>query len=299
MKDYILYIIRFLLGEDIPGDVIPAIGYTDDPRLYGKFSIVIRPSGFFSNEWYGKSASIPTPPLKSVENIPLLFGEDKEEMVGDTLVLYADIVASTFFLITRYEEMVRRGTRDEHGRFPGKESLPFRAGFIQRPIVEEYGVYLRNKLRQLGIRVPEEKHRIQRIYLTHDIDQPYYCRTFRNLVRELTQKQQLVRSLNYLFGELEKDPYYTFPWLFAENDRLRTALGKKRCKTICFFKAGGNSPKDKPVYKLTGRDTRSLLTLCDLFQVEVGLHSSYQAGMEPEQIVKEKKRLDLVLIYWK
>lgn len=61
------------------------------------------------------------------------------------------------FLISRYEEMVRRGLRDEHGRFPGKESLPYRAGFLHRPIVDEYRMLLHRWLRQSRLRVPEVK----------------------------------------------------------------------------------------------------------------------------------------------
>lgn len=292
MKDFIQYIIRFLLGDDIPGEYISTVGYTDDPRQYNRYSIVIHPSGFFSGDVYGKPISIPRLPLSLLNDTPLLFGEATEEMVGDTLVLQADLVASTYFLITRYEEIISRNIRDEHGRFPGKQSLPYRAGFLHRPIVEEYSLYLRNKLRQLGAKLPEEKQGIQKVHLTHDVDAPFYCRSWRNVLRELKNGQSIVAALKNKAGKLESDPYYTFPWLFAENERARTVLGKKRCKTICFFKTGGNTVQDKPVYSLTGKDIKSLFSLCKEHQVEIGLHSSYQAGKEPEQISKEKKRLE-------
>lgn len=292
MKDYIHYIIRFLLGDTIPGELIPAIGYTSDRRQYGKYSIVIHPSGFFDNGMYGKPESLPALPLKSIEDTPLLFGEATEEMVDDTLVLHADLVAGTFFLISRYEEMVRRGVRDEHGRFPGKESLPFRAGFIHRPIVEEYGLYLRNKLRRLGARLPEEKSGVQKVYLTHDVDAPFFCRTWRSVLRETMNRRDLLNAIKNKRGKLEEDPYYTFPELFAENDRLRETLGEKRCRTVCFFKAGGNTSFDKPVYSLRSKDMKALFALCEHHQVEAGLHSSYQAGTNPRLIDKEKRRLE-------
>lgn len=293
MKDFIQYIIRFLLGDDIPGELITAVGYTDDPRLYGKYSIVIAPSGFFDSSIYGKPASIPPLPLKEIDGIPLLFGSSEEEMVNDTLILHADIVASTFFLITRYEEMVKRSVRDEHGRFPGKESLPGRAGFIQRPLVEEYGVYLRNKLRQLGAKLPEEKPRFRKIYLTHDVDIPFYCRSWKQVLREvLINKKSLVETIRLRTGDLRNDPYYTFPWLFEENEKIREQTGKKRCKTICFIKAGGKMKQDKPLFRLTGLDMKNLFSLSNSYGVEIGLHSSYQAGLTPELITKEKKHLE-------
>lgn len=292
MKDFIQYIIRFLLGDDIPGEYIPTVGYTDDPRQYNKYSIVIRPSGFFDTDVYGKPISIPELPLKLINDTPLLFGETEEEMIGDTLVLKADLVASTFFLITRYEEIISRNIRDEHGRFPGKQSLPYRAGFLHRPIIEEYSLYLRNKLLQLGAELPEKEQGIQKVFLTHDVDAPFYCRSWRNVLREAKNGQSIIAALKSKYGKLENDLYYTFPWIFAEDERARAVLGKKRCKTICFFKAGGNTAQDSPIYKLTSKDIKSLFSLCKEHQVEIGLHSSYQAGKKPEQISKEKKHLE-------
>lgn len=292
MKEYIQYIIRFLLGDDIPGKVIPAVGYTDDQRQYSKYSIVIHPSGFFSNKTYGKPHSIPSLPLQQLDETPILFGELKEEMVDDTLVLYADLVASSYFLLTRYEEMVRRDLRDEHGRFPGKESLPYRAGFINRPIVEEYGLYLRNKIRQLGIRLPDEKRGIKKVYLTHDVDEPFFCRSWRSVVRETIRSRNLSAAVKNKMGKLESDPYYTFPWFFEENKKVRDILGEEKHKTICFFKAGGKGRQDKPAYNLKGKDMKSLFSLCNQYQVQIGLHSSYQAGIEPERIKKEKLHLE-------
>lgn len=292
MRDFIQYIIRFLLGDHIPGEYITAVGYTDDIRQFNKFSIVIKPSGFFDTSMYGKKVSIPTLPLKQIEDTPLLFGDPTEEMVGDTLVLHADIIASTYFLITRYEEMIRRETRDEHGRFPGKESLPYKAGFIHRPIVEEYGLYLRNKFRQLGINLPKEKQGVKQVYLTHDIDSPFYCRSWRNVMREVFSGRNIITAFKNKADKLENDPYFTFPWIFSENKRLEKAIGKNRCKTICFFKAGGNTVQDKPVYNLTSNDMKHLFAFCNKHQAEIGLHSSYQAGIEPDLIVKENKRLE-------
>lgn len=130
------YIIRFLLGEDISEEIVAAIGYTNNSKHYDRYSIVIIPSGFFTNHIYGTASSLPELPLQEIEGTPLLFGSPLVEQIGDTLVIHADIIASTYFLITRYEEIIQRNVRDEHGRFPGKNSLPYRAGFLHRPIVD-------------------------------------------------------------------------------------------------------------------------------------------------------------------
>jgi hypothetical protein len=36
-----------------------------------------------------------------------------------------DVVASTFLMVTRYEEVVAPTQRDEHGRFPASASLAY------------------------------------------------------------------------------------------------------------------------------------------------------------------------------
>ena len=150
------YLIDFLVGSlwvQSEGDDrfqrrFEAIGYTDDPEQMKLYPIVIIPSGFFKMDVYGTEESMPTLPLKTWRGIPLLFGEPRVEWSADgsQLIIYADLLASTYFLISRYEEMYRRSERDSYGRFPGKSSLPYRAGFLHRPIIDEYGEALRQIL---------------------------------------------------------------------------------------------------------------------------------------------------------
>lgn len=118
---------------------------------------------------------MPKLPLEEIEGVPLLFGSSKTEWQGDTWVVHADIIASAYFLLTRYEEIRKRNIRDIHGRFPGKESLPFKAGFIHRPIVDEYGRLLRRWLRQARVQsAVEPTPHIQKVWLTHDVDAPFF-----------------------------------------------------------------------------------------------------------------------------
>lgn len=233
------YIIRFLLGEDIPGEIVAAIGYTNNIKHFERYSIVIIPSGFFSSRVYGTASSLPELPLQEIEGTPLLFGSPLVELVGETLVIHADIIASTYFLITRYEEIIQRNVRDEHGRFPGKQSLPYRAGFLHRPIVDEYRLLLRKWLQQYGLRIPDVKKEIQHIYLTHDLDMPTLYRTWKGVIRSVRDKRGILQSVQGKYGPLEEDPYYTFPWLFEQNNVLREQVGKDICQAILFIRSGG------------------------------------------------------------
>jgi hypothetical protein len=302
MNEIIEYIIKFLLGDDVSDDIVQKIGYTDKEEEFGRYKLVIYPSGFFKSEIYGNIHSIPSLPLKIWDDAPLLYGEPKLEQVGNTRILHADIIASTYFLISRYEEMVRRGCRDVHGRFYGKESLSYKAGFIDRPLVEEYGKLLRQQLRELGIEIPEPEKKIKKIFLTHDVDQLAHYRRFRGMMGAVTRgikspkkRAEARRAIKTFFKGIRFDPWYTFPWLFKIDQSLTEALGEERCKTVVFIKAGGGHKKeDKPNSNLAHPDYKNFIRYCKRKNIIVGLHASYEAGRHPNLIAEEKKKLEHV-----
>jgi len=289
------YIIRFLLGDDVSQNLVTTIGYTDDCSLFHKYTVVIIPSGFFSDKTYGRPSSLPSLPLYEIEGVPLLFGTPRIEKKGATLVVHADIIASTYFLISRYEEMLKRNVRDEYGRFPGKESLPYRAGFIHRPIVDEYRMLLRRWLQENGLKLPPLPTGIRQIYLTHDVDAPFLYRSWKGFIRCLLDTHSLKQAIKAKFGPVENDPYYTFPWIFKTNNLLLHLVKRRNVQSFYFIKAGGNTKQDKPVYNLNHKDIQHLLNEIKQQKATIGLHTSFQAGENPSFIPKEKKRLEKIL----
>jgi hypothetical protein len=297
MNDIITYIIRFLMGEHIPPEILKVIGYTDKPDEYAKYKLVIKPSGFFDDSIYGTEATLPKLPLQQWEEIPILFGDIASETVDGTLIVHADIVAGTYFLISRYEEMVRHKTRDEHNRFPGKESLSYKAGFIDRPIIEEWGVLLRAKIRETGIEINEPPEKIKKIYLTHDVDQMAHYRNIRGMMggvlRGIKRPKEGRKALKSYFGGVIFDPWYTFPYLYKLDNELRQLMGNERCEVITFFRSGGGKRKeDKPFANLLHPDYKTLIRYTKRKKISLGLHTSYEAGCNPALIEEEKKRLD-------
>ena len=274
MKAVISYITKFLIGGEKAGALSSLVGYTSDPNKFSRYRVVIIPSPFFRDEVYGTSESMPKLPLEEIEGVPLLFGSSKTEWQGDTWVVHADIIASAYFLLTRYEEIRKRNIRDIHGRFLGTESLPFKAGFIHRPIVDEYGRLLRRWLRQARVQsAVEPTPHIQKVWLTHDVDAPFFCRTFRNLIRETVKGTGLKQAWKMFRGPLQEDPFYTFPWLVKQRNKLKAVIGKNRCESLFFIKSGGSSVYDKPHYKLYSKDLKELLLFCKNERVRIGLHT--------------------------
>jgi hypothetical protein len=291
--------VQFLLGDQVSPDVVSQIGYTSDPDQFSHYKLVIIPSQFFDEGVYGTMQSLPTLPLQIWEEVPILFGQPTVEQAGETRILHADLIASTYFLISRYEEMVRRDVRDVHGRFPGKESLPYRAGFIDRPLVEEYGKLLRAQLRDICCDISDPIKRIQKVFLTHDVDQIAHFRTIRGVLggflRGIKRPKEGQKALRSYFGGLRFDPWYTFPWMFKQDNDLKQVIGEERCEAVTFIRAGGGKRKeDKPIANLFLPDFQTLLRYCRKKNITIGLHASYEAGISPELISKEKKALDKI-----
>lgn len=286
------YIIRFLFGEDIPEGFITTVGYTNNRDLFERYNVVFIPSAFFSENVYGTEASLPTLPLQEIEGVPILFGTPEVESIDGTLVIHADLIASTYFLISRYEEIIQRETRDEYGRFLAKYSLPFKGNFLHRPVVDEYRLLLRKWLRQQGFNLPEIKNGIRKIYLTHDVDAPTLYRTWKGFIRSIRDKRGIRKSIQGKYGIVENDPYYTFPWLFEQDNRLCQQIGKERCQPILFTRSGGKCKQDKPHYRLQDKDIKKLLSSAHAHDITIGLHSSFQTGIYPDLIKKEKTNLE-------
>ena len=126
-------------------------------------SIVIKDYFFgkcSKSDGYATSAHLPSA-VKSatttgLEGIIAIYGEEKFEASADQIVCHVDLFAGVFFMLTRWEESLE-GPRDQHQRFPASKAAIVKAGFILRPVVDEYAALMRNWLQSLGYAVPEDK----------------------------------------------------------------------------------------------------------------------------------------------
>ena len=103
--------------------------------------------------------------------------------IGDQVYLYPapegfalpfDIFSALFYLLSRYEEYLPF-TPDEHGRFEASQSLAWRQGFLQQPVVDQwvkrFGELLTEHFPDLPIRKQEF-----RCLSTIDVDAPWAFR---------------------------------------------------------------------------------------------------------------------------
>ena len=92
MDDFIKYIIKFLLGEENL-HLFNQVGYGE----HSSAAILIVPSSFFEKNIYLTQNSQPKLPLDEIEGVPILFGEGKVVRKKEQIVVYGDLIASTFF----------------------------------------------------------------------------------------------------------------------------------------------------------------------------------------------------------
>lgn len=288
-EDALAYLLQFLTGvEDEQVLRTFRIAYTADEEKFAHYDLVFVPSGFFESEHYGKAQSIPDKPLY-INDIPFLYGSSLVEKRGETLVVHADLPASAFFFLSRYEELCLPQTRDVHGRFPGKASFACRHGLLQRPLAEEYGVLIRNWLRSMGKHIPEPEPKPAKLWITHDLDAPYYCKGLRSVLRETLYGKGFRYAFQVHRGVME-DPYDTYAWMFETEEKHLQHLSYPH-QRVYFIKGGGCDVYDKPHYKLTNKHVKRLMHRLDAQKTTFGLHGSYSAEKDGS-LPEEKKRLE-------
>lgn len=298
-EEIVRYILQFLLRTD-DEKVIRQIGYTSDREEMKKYRLVILPSLFFNENFYGTPDSFPDEIVyvqSDKRKIPVLYGDNGIEMIDNTTIIHADLIASTFFFISRYEETIRPETRDVFGRFIGKESIAYKNGFLQRPIVDEYGDLLRDWMRKYGLFPEKPVDRIDSIYLTTDVDKLAHFRNFKSTAKAVAQfpimPHKAFKALRTYFGSIYADPWFTFPLFFNYTSELKNSVSDVSIKSIAFIKSGGNNCyEDQPLQRVESNDFKLFFDLCRKNEVEIGLHPSFQAGMQPNLIRQEKSRLE-------
>ena len=305
------YIIDILLGEFLGLDYLVTVDSDNDSWdivLENGNNLIIEDHFFnkFSKELeYLKEENIPKKVEFSkndfiVENdIPIIYGIDKVSVNSDSrqantvaICCGIDIFASSFFMLTRWEEYVNK-TRDKHNRFPAIESLAYKNNFLNRPVVNEYVEMLWNMLNFLGCK-QERKKREFKLVLTHDVDEiklwKSWKQVFRVMIGDVLKRKDLFlafeRFAEYFLikrGKI-KDPFDMFEWLMDKSE----AVG---VKSRFYFMSGGFTEYDNR-YKI---DSIEVLELIDKIKQRghiIGIHPSYNAYNNFEQFQKEKVLLE-------
>ncbi|MBC7850471.1 MAG: polysaccharide deacetylase family protein [Chitinophagaceae bacterium] len=202
-----------------------------------------------------------------------------------------DIFAASFYLISRYEEYLPHEL-DEFGRYAHTNSLAFREGFLNQPLVN---IWLADFKKALLRKFPELifRHRQFTCLLTYDVDIAYSYRNkgFRRNAAGFVRSglkgnwSEILQRMRVLRGK-EKDPYDCFEWL----DALHLYC---RIKPYYFFlvaKKRGTYDKNISTRRKAFREMIEYYAK----QYKIGLHSSWQSNNDPRLLKEEKEWLEVV-----
>lgn len=204
---------------------------------------------------------------------------------SDKAELIFDIFASTFYMLSRYEEYLSFEA-DQHGRFPAKESLAFKANFLDKPVVQLWAYFLAEKIQNKNTNFKFQKPDYQHLS-TIDVDVAYAFKGKSFVRRSLayskaiaTKNKELIKLFKH-YLDTKKDPYDTYNYL----KQLQT---RSASKWLYFFQVGQRGYYDKNL---------PLSEMCLLIKsiaeyAEVGLHPSYQSNSELSLVVKEINALE-------
>lgn len=270
------------------------------PDFKVKYRVHIYASNFFGED-YLKPSSMPERPLKRYGELPIIFAGhgDFDDFVreSDSLIeTNIDIIASCFFMLSRYEEVVM-DTRDEHNRFPAKASLAYKEGFLGRPIVNEYIELLWRWIHSLMPNLERKPFWPQNeefaICLTHDVDDltrysplPPALSIGGAVLKQRNFRLALNIAWDYLGSllHLKKDPF----------DYMLSLEQKYGFKPSFYFIAGGDSTFDAS-YSITKPKVMRLIQKIETEGCEVGLHGSYNSFNNLKRMASEKEQLNEIV----
>ena len=193
-----------------------------------------------------------------------------------------DIVAASFYMLTRWEETVIEN-KDEHNRFLAIDSLAYKNNFLHRPIVNEYVEILYQTLKSFGLD-QERKFRQYTTVATHDVDRPYLWRSKLGKMKSIGASLLLRRDreeIKLRAGNLAVgiDPFDTFDLLMDMSE----SIGEK---AHFFFMAGGETEFDN-FYQLGEQAVIDLIKRIKERNHCIGIHPSYNTYNNTEMLFSE------------
>ncbi|TCJ14050.1 hypothetical protein EPD60_08535 [Flaviaesturariibacter flavus] len=234
--------------------------------------VTIRPSGLL-NETGIRFHDLEV--MRHREGFPIFFTDETD--------FGFDIFSAIFYLITRYEEYVKK-ERDSHGRFDHRASVAFEYGFLDRPLVHEWLAFFSEAVFGERILPPFS------LQLTYDVDMAWsyrhkgFARNAGGLLRSLLRRDGTVAERIAVLSGHRPDPFDNFGLM----DALHRQYGLRPTYFIHAGTARGPYDKNIPLaHPAMQRLVRKLAASCP-----VALHPSWQSGDAAGLLEKEKAALE-------
>ncbi len=220
-----------------------------------------------------------------VENHPtwhkLFFKIDYEEIPDfkiDTSYLPFDLLAASFYLLSRYEEYLPN-TKDEHNRFKASSSLAFQNQFLDFPLIDHWISILKEKINKVYPQLTYKTHQFVKIN-TIDIDFAYKYKGRSKGILAKKYLGSLIRFKpdNTIWKQPEKDAYDTY-------DYLLNIAAKFNVETKFFFLLASGSKHDQNLPPESIEAMTLYQKLAESYPC--GIHPSYKAAFDNKILESE------------
>jgi len=218
------------------------------------------------------------------ENLPAFFRTSKEADIP------FDLFATTFFLISRYEEYLLFEP-DRHNRFTSDQSVAALGGFLEEPIVEQWAYKLVQKIQEKFPSFEINPSKFEFIP-TIDIDNAYaykHKEVYRAILGTLKSLVTLrlfdFVSRIFVYLNFRKDPFDIYDNLFLKL--------KDWPNTIWFVLVGKYARYDRNVPIQNFEMQNLIQRIGDRFCV--GVHPSYRSGTSFDRVKSEINDVSRVL----
>lgn len=227
----------------------------------------------------------------SIRAIPEHMSTDGILFPTESDIAEQDILAASFFLVSRYEEYLTQ-EKDSHGRPKGSDSLQHKAGLLESPLIDEWAISLRKKLKE---RYPELQFKDRKFSLrpTFDIDVAFaykgrgLWRRTRSWAKDLLNmdKARLKERRQVSNGE-KADPYDSYSY-------QKRICEQAQVDPHHFFLLGDYGPLDKnlahtqPILRELIQDIASWS--------QVGIHPSIGSHRSTDILQAEVYRLEEII----
>ncbi|MGJ7031981.1 polysaccharide deacetylase family protein [Niabella hirudinis] len=202
-----------------------------------------------------------------------------------------DVFAAAFYLLSRYEEYLPF-EKDRYGRFPATQSVAYKNGFLNIPLINHWIQLLKQQLSGL---FPDEPFRqaIFRFIPTYDIDMAWsyrhkgFWRNGLNFVKEALslQPSAFSRRIKVLL-EKEGDPFDQFGWLNQLHEQYRL-------QPYYFFLVGEHTNRYDKNISPHNKAMKALIA-DHAIRYPIGLHPSWQSNMAASFLKREKELLSAI-----
>lgn len=202
-----------------------------------------------------------------------------------------DPLAAIFYVLSRMEEY-SNPKRDHHERFPAKESIQYKLGWLQQAVCDRWAEAFIGFIGKMLGEDLETAMIPTKVIPTFDIDNTFafqwkhYWRRWLATAKDwLKRDQDRIKSRKAVLSGSAKDPYDTFDYILE--------IANRGFEVRLFWLLGDYAKYDKNISAMDRRH-RDLIRKMSA-KVAIGLHPSYKSNESSYYLENEKERIDSIL----